>query len=275
MRKSFLLVSCILLLTTTPVWPRKFWKESAYSDWSEKEVMRMLNKSPWAKELTVSLQRRPGVTGTTMRTGRRDGPNRSGRGLGTGGGLGGGRGGGGRGGGGRGGGRGFGGRGMGRGFPPAINLTLRWYSALPIKQAFARARFGDQAETTAELAELLAPEENYFIIGVSGLPARMTRIPPDRRQAVIERLRSESFLKVKGREPISLQAVQMRKEQVNLLNARTGQSGFELIFVFPRPTSNPIIVKEKNIEFITRLMGRKVAKKFKLKDMVFEGKLEL
>lgn len=273
MRKSILLVSCILLLTTAPVWPRKFWKESAYSDWSEKEVMRMLNKSPWAKELTVSLQQSRGVTGTTMRTGRRDGPNRSGRGFGTGGGLGGG--GGGRGGGRGGGGGGFGGRGMGRGFPPAMNLTLRWYSALPIKQAFARAQFGDQAESTAELAELLAPEVNYIIIGVSGLPARMTRIPPDRRQAVVDRLRAESVLKIKGREPIALQAVQMRKDQVHLLNARTGQSGFELIYVFPRPTSNPITVKEKNIEFVTRLMGRKVSKKFKLKDMVFDGKLEL
>ncbi len=264
MRKSILLVSCILLLITTPVWPRKFWKESAYSDWSEKEVMRMLNKSPWAKELTVSLQRPQGVSRTTMRTGRRDGPNASGRGFG-GGGFGGGRGGG----------RGFGGRGMGRGFPPAMNLTLRWYSAMPIKQAFARAQFGDQAQSTAELAELLTPEENHIIIGISGLPARMTRIPPDRQQAVIERLRSESFLKIKGREPIALQAVQMRKEQVHLLNARTGQSGFELIFVFARPRSNPVTVKQKNIEFVTRLMGRKVSKKFKLKDMVFDGKLEL
>lgn len=274
MRKSILLVSCILLLTTVPVWPRKFWKESAYSDWSEKQVMRMLNKSPWAKGMTVSLQRPRGVSGTTMSAGRRDGPNRSGRGFGSGGGLGGGGGGGGFGGG-RGGGRGFGGRGMGRGFPPAMNLTLRWYSALPIKQAFARAQFGDQAESTAELAELLAPEENHIIVGVSGLPARMTRIPPDRQQAVVERLRSESFLKLKGREPIPLQAVQMRKDQVHLLNARTGQSGFELIFVFARPTSNPITVKEKNIEFVTRLMGRKISKKFKLKDMVFDGKLEL
>ena len=64
-----------------------------------------------------------------------------------------------------------------------MNLTLRWYSAMPIKQAFARAQFGDQAESTAELAELLAPEENHIIIGISGLPSRMTRIPPDRRQA--------------------------------------------------------------------------------------------
>ena len=229
----------------------------------------MLNKSPWAKELTVSLQRPQGVSRTTMRTGRRDGPNASGRGFG-----GGGRGGGGFGGG-RGGGRGFGGRGGGRGFPPAMNLTLRWYSAMPIKQAFARAQFGDQAESTAELAELLAPEENHIIIGISGLPSRMTRIPPDRRQAIIARLKSESFLKIKRREPIPLQAVQLRKEQVHLLNARTGQSGVELIYVFARPTSNPITVEEKNIEFVTRLMGRKVSKKFKLKDMVFDGKLEL
>ena len=67
----------------------------------------------------------------------------------------------------------------------------------------------------------------------------------------------------------------MRKDQVHLLNARTGQSGFELIFVFARPTASPITVKEKNIEFVTRLMGRKISKKFKLKDMVFDGKLAL
>ena len=45
------------------------------------------------------------------------------------------------------------------------------------------------------------------------------------------------------------------------------------IFVFPRTT--PIELRHKSIEFVTKLGGIRIRKKFSLKKMVFEGKLEL
>ena len=156
-----------------------------------------------------------------------------------------------------------------------MTLTLRWYSALPIKQAFARARFGDQAETATGATELLAPEHSHYILGLSGLPPRMIQVPPERLQHLTERLKSETFLKIKGRDPIQVQMIQVRKEQAQLMDATTGQAGAELLMVFNRKAEHPITVKDKNIEFISRLMDRKISKKFKLKNMVFNGNLEL
>jgi len=44
----------------------------------------------------------------------------------------------------------------------------------------------------------------------------------------------------------------------------------------PRLSSlEAIKLKDKNVEFVTRLVGRKISKKFKLKDMLYQGELEL
>ena len=203
MRKSILLVSCILLLATSPVWPRKFWKEAAYSDWSEKEVMRMLNKSPWAKEMTVSLQRRQaspeppcaragamaptlqvgvsaevefaaaaGAVSAAAAAGVEDSAAAAWAEL-----------------------------------PPGHEPDSAMVQRLPIKQAFARARFGDQA----------SPQPNWPNSWLRKRTTSSSVSPPagpnDQnsarwQQAVVDRLRSETVLKVKGREPIALQAVQ-------------------------------------------------------------------
>ena len=34
---------------------KNFWDQKPYSEWSEKEVERMLRNSPWAKTVTLSL----------------------------------------------------------------------------------------------------------------------------------------------------------------------------------------------------------------------------
>ena len=131
MKKLVLGVAVISLLALTPTRAARFWEEADFLEWTEKNVLKMLNKSPWSKQVSISAQGSRGPTGTTMRTGRRDGPR-----------AGGGGGVGGRGGGGFPGGRGGRGGGVG-GFPPSLTLTIRWYSAKPVKKAVARARFGD------------------------------------------------------------------------------------------------------------------------------------
>ena len=56
-----------------------------------------------------------------------------------------------------------GGRGGGGGFTPSLNLTVRWYSALPIKQALAAHRYGSEAQAD----ENLKREETHYTIGLS------------------------------------------------------------------------------------------------------------
>jgi len=49
--------------------------------------------------------------------------------------------------------------------------------------------------------------------------------------------------------------------------------GFELYFIFPRKAE--FTLDDKEIEFVTRLQTVGIKQKFKLKDMVYNGKLAL
>ena len=269
MKKVALGVAVISLLALTPTWAGKFWEEADFLEWTEKDVLKMLNKFPWSRQVSISVKRgSQGPTGTTMRTGRRDGPQ-------IGGGGGGSRGGGGGGGGfggGRGGGRGGGGYGGG-GFPPSMTLTIRWYSAEPVKKAVARARFGDAADSAPEALKLLEPERDHYVIGLSGLPARIAQMDEQRQRLMFEQIKSETVLQLKGRDPIPAKSVLFGSDQAQLMDARTGQSGVEFYIFFSK--ENEITLEDKNVEFVTRLMDRKISKKFKLKDMVYRGELEL
>ena len=154
-----------------------------------------------------------------------------------------------------------------------MTLTIRWYSADPVKKAVARARFGDAANSAPEALKLLEPELKHYVIGVSGLPARMAQMDKGRQRFLYEQLKKETVLKIKGRDPIPAKDVAFGSDQSQLLDAKTGQAGLEVYVFFSR--ENEITLKEKNVEFVTRLMERKVSKKFKLKDMVYHGELEL
>ena len=265
MKKVALGVAAISLLALTPTWAGKFWEEGDFLEWTEKDVLKMLNKSPLSRQVTISVQTTGGQTGTELGTGRSGARARVG-GIGGGGRSGGGRSGGGR----RGGGRRGGG---GPGFPPSMTLTIRWYSAQPVKKAVARARFGDAADSAPEALKLLEPELTHYVIGVSGLPARMAQMDQGRQRFLYEQIKKETVLKIKGRDPILAKNVAFGSDQAQLLDAKTGQAGFEVYIFFSK--ENEITLKEKNVEFVTRLMERKISKKFKLKDMVYGGELEL
>ncbi|MFQ5928901.1 MAG: hypothetical protein ACE5MK_04330 [Acidobacteriota bacterium] len=284
-----------LVLGTVFILGADFWEKKKFTEWSEKEVTRMLTKSPWARTVDVALSR--------LRGSRQFGADRSSHGGRQGGDFGGGRGGSGRGGGGF----GRGGMGGGGGFPPTVRLTIRWFSAVPIKQAIAKRRFGTDAGTSAQAAQIINRQETHYILGVSGVPGRMLLSNPGRRgsesgrgrspaerdtsrsgrdtsraeerlKRVSERLKSESFLKIKGQEPIPADAVHIEVGRGgNTVDAQALRSGAEIYVMFPRTqeSSHVINVKDKDVEFVTKIGEREVKKKFKLKDMVYDGKLEL
>ena len=157
-------------------------------------------------------------------------------------------------------------------FVPSMTLTIRWLSAAPVKEAFARARFDDAAETSPEALKLLELEPDYYILGISGFPAWMAQMDPQLRSFLFEQMKKETILKIKGRDPIPVRDVRFGSDQGQVLDAKTGQVGVELVVFFSR---EEIALKDKNVEFITRLMDRRISKKFKLRDMVYHGELEL
>ena len=173
------------------------------------------------------------------------------------------------------GGAGSGGGAAGGGAAPQTLVLVRWQSALPVKQALVRGKFGSEAATAAEAKSVLANEEAYYVIAVEKLPRMgMGRPGAESKGAEgkgseggLERMRqmmarSTSLLR-KGKEPIKPDDVKMAMAQKTMT----------VYFIFPR--TEAITLEDKEVEFTTKMGPLEIKRKFKLQDMVFAGKLAL
>jgi hypothetical protein len=243
----------VLLIFGAAAWPAPaadFWETKKYTDWTDKEVEKILKNSPWAQRVDLPMARGmgggPGMGGPGGRLPGGGGPADEGGGAGgPGGGPGGAAGGPG---------------GIGYEPPPMIPLYLRWMSALPVKQAIARMRFGAEAATSPEATQLLSRDEPAYVVAVEGLPVRALGGP-------LEQLKDKAQLRVKGAEPIAPANVQGRQQQ----------GVAEVYFYFPKsgPGGREITLEDKEVEFLLKLRLGDVRRKFQLKKMVYNGKLEI
>jgi hypothetical protein len=153
---------------------------------------------------------------------------------------------------------------------PTLPLTVRWDSALPVREALTRLNDSSSIEVQAR---------NDYVIAVLGLvPAGRYRtaghLPKESRsgegdsatdprdpEQMLEGLMAESRLRLRGRKPI------MPKDAK--LDAASGT----LYLFFPR--TEAISTKDKEIVFTTRFGSMTVRKQFRVKDMTYKGKLEL
>jgi hypothetical protein len=146
--------------------------------------------------------------------------------------------------------------GGGRGFPvpaPQLKMTITWRSALPVREALARSDNGT-AQPVSEQPLLDRPE--HYLITLSGLPARYQR--------VIGSAATTSFLRRGAKAPIALFQGGIQQGAGGVLT---------LVFAFPR--TDPIVVDDKEVEFVTTIGTIEIKQKFKLKDLVINGQLEL
>jgi len=230
-----------------------FWETKKFTEWTDKDVQKMLKDSPWARTVEVPLSVGGGGGGGGGR-GRRGG------GGGIPGAASGGMGGGGEEGMGGGGGMPRGGDMGGMEARPTMNVILRWHSSLPVKQAVARARFGDEVGTSPDAAQMLSRQEERYIVGIAGLPMMAVRAKP-------EELKSRTELRIKGKQPIVADHVQADRQEKTV----------NLYFFFPREVNGQPAIKleDKDVEVVCKLPNMEIKRKFRLKDMVFDGKLEL
>jgi hypothetical protein len=233
------------------------WKNPDYTQWSSEDAQKVMTKSPWAKETTVTMGQgsSPGSQGSRR------------------GGMGGGGGMGGMGGGGMGGGRGGGMGGGGGQSAPSQKITIRWESAMPIKEAELKAQYGSQLPAKGDAGYTLDQPQTTYAISVTGL-----RLGGRRRQAdssdqsssdgqksqadrIKDQLMGATQLLRKGKDPLYPQDVQV--------NTSTNV----VVFLFPK--TDAISDDDKEVEFVTSMGPVQVKQKFTLKDMHFNGKLEL
>jgi hypothetical protein len=154
-------------------------------------------------------------------------------------------------------------------------VTVYWQSALPIKQAM----FG-RANATDAQKQLMAREEPVHILRVQGLPGSVRSAAQD-----VDKLKSISVIKIKGKADLHPSELQLSGAPTTPPGAAPGGGKgapgggfgggfgtFDVFFVFPKDA--PISVDDKEMEFQTKIGAMAIRKKFKLKDMVYNGKLE-
>jgi hypothetical protein len=236
-----------LLLFACCLFAADFWQSKPYTEWSEKDAQKMLTNSPWAKTFVVSVEAPDatpligGPSGAGSRGIGEDGPPPLG---------------------GDGGGRlGGGGKTIGANQAGLTSVIVaRWQSAMPVKEAFVRLKYG---VNSPEAKQTLDREETSYAIVLSGALEPLLRgNPEDLKRALI----NASFLSSKGKGAMKPMDIQISATP----------KATEVLFLFPRSTAYTL--DDKEVEFSTKLGGAAAAAArytFRLKDMVFNGKLEL
>jgi hypothetical protein len=231
-------LAVFVFLFAFTLWAADFWTKP-YTDWTDKEVQKIGNSSPWAKEFNVALGGGGGAPGggSGKRGGGGGGQNNpASANAEDPGGLGGG------------------------GAGTSLTLYIRWQSALPVKQAVARVKYGAQVGSSPDAKQYLATEEPNYVIVIDGLNRGM--IGASDADAMKKTLLDQTALVIKGKEPIK--AIDFRL---------VGQGRISAVFAFPK--TNPIDVDDKEVEFQTKLGMLSIRQRFRLKEMMINGKLEL
>jgi hypothetical protein len=120
-----------------------------------------------------------------------------------------------------------------------------------------KSRIGASSEVPADLGQSLSKEPEDYIVVVSGVPAVMARMIRDPVRL------NRSSLKVGKRAPMVPRTVDFQ--------ARTQR--VDVLFIFPR--NEPITLEDKEAESDLLLGPMEARKKFTLKDMLYNGKLEM
>jgi hypothetical protein len=220
---SILFLCCAGAVTLLAADP---WQKKPFTAWNDQDVQAVLKDSPWAHELAILIKGRADDIRDNNPAG-----------------------------GGGGGGGGMGGPGGGGGDRGSLtnSLTVRFVSALPVRQAMARQKFGDQVGTSPVVAKNLSTPDNYYVVGIEG------HVPPGDPKDI----KAKSALKVgKGKDSITPADVRL-------------ENGMIVLF-FPRE-GHPITVEDGEVEVQLALPGQAgpLKRGFKLKNMVYNGKLEL
>jgi hypothetical protein len=139
---------------------------------------------------------------------------------------------------------------------PRETFVIRFNTALPMKQALARNRFQDDVLKSPEAAQFLSRQEPNYVISVVGSPRRLPTEPTG--------LKELARLILKGRE------IQPANVDID-----RGQGGAAVLYTFPKG-DKPVTLEDDNAEFEAKFpSGLKISRRFKLKDLVFDGKLEM
>lgn len=243
-----------------------FWLAKPYTEWSDKDIRKIMSDSPWARSVSVTLEMRgrrpmlPGPAGANAsdRPGIAEAadynpkssynpassPNPAALSYPSG--------------------------------PPqpsapiipewrgCSNLIVRWQSSLAVQQALVKVEYREKAGSSPEAKKRLEADSGHYIIAVACLPAGQQPRDDDERSTMLR----QTTLTIPGKDhPILATAmvfVAGAGDQAGLGEAR---------FLFPRDFT--LTVDDKEAGFATKFGKAAVKAKFDLRRMVLDGRLGL
>ncbi len=224
------LVACAALVAAD------FWEDKEFTNWSDREVQRMLTDSPWAKQVNIVMGGLQEEQDSQF----------------TGGGFGVGGGGGAVRGGGRGG-DGFGGI-------RRTRVSVVWINSLPVRRALVRGLIGRDAPVPPEGRQFLSEEDPFYTVAVLGLPPAFQVLGQ-----MVNEVLAETTLKPEDRAPIP---------PIDIGFLREEDQSIRVMFMFPR--DEPLTLDDREVEFSTKFGSiTEIKRKFRLRDMQVDGRLLL
>jgi hypothetical protein len=123
-----------------------------------------------------------------------------------------------------------------------------------------KMKFGGEAATATQAQQILASANDVYLVVLEGLPERMARMGGGRLQ---ETLKKTTMLKRGSKEPLAPAQVQI------------GVADKQVLIYFAFPKTDAIVLEDKEVEFVSKVGPAEFKRKFKLADMVVDGKLTL
>ncbi len=243
-----LLSVAIVLACACLVYAGKYWDEVPYTEWSAKQADKVRSDSPWAsvQNVTVALDKRGSTIDSTTTSVGTGGPAFGGPGSPS----------------------RSGGESRVGDFARSNQYYVRFQSAKPIRMAIARlSMLNGNVDAAAAEQFVETPLAGGDIVVMLAVAPGQDRTELD--TGTTELLKNETYLICKK----SKRRVQLKQY---LTPAEAG--GIEAVFVFPRQENGKdlISVDEKEVRFVTEFSsGTKINRKFKLQDMMFQGRLEI
>lgn len=239
------------VLAPAVVWAADVWESKPFQDWTNKDVQKIFNNSPWARQARAVIgSAPPAAAGRSGQPAVGDASsNDSGVPKG----------------------REPGGAGR-MGSAPSdfdqgpqsqvgVPVIVRWQSALPLRQAQMLAKYGESAAISPEAQKFLMDEPSIYVVAISGLAGSIVSAGggDQAKQSIAEK----TTLTVRGKQSLHPIAVDFLPVG----------STVDVLIGFPR--SARITLEDQEVELASEIGRATVRYKFKLKDMVVRGKLEL
>ena len=238
---------------------KKFWEEIPYQEWNREQISKILTKSPWSHQFHISRAKLedfhpPATSGPVDEQLERNRANAPGS-------------------------VGITSRGSsvyvqtqtvsrhldstGGDFGSFVPVIVRWETAAPVKWAWDRLHGSGRAGNKADDGEWMGKYPNHVVVSLSGLPPQVIPLEPTEKDRFLEDVKSQTYLKIRNRARWVPTGAKLRKQQ----------RWVALHLLFPRDLTQKVDLRDKRIEFVTKISDQKISRKFKLKDMVLDGKL--